>query len=228
MEIRDMKGPLATLMIGLCGSIQGAAGAATDPFPADARQADERTEQPDDDEQNEPVSTDGLDDELEQGYALLYELVSTLRHVNKVFLVKFESDDVQALTDDVSERLTEVTGKLESMAAGNPGFDLENTGTPRFASETRKAMSLARVKSFAPLVGSTGTDFERTLLLTQAGQLNQARYLSEVLADAEANVDRQRFLMELNGEFDELYGRVDELLKEQYYCKRPSASAREE
>jgi ribosomal protein L12E/L44/L45/RPP1/RPP2 len=226
-----MKGTLATLMIGLFGSIQGAAGAAgaaTDPFPADARQTDERPEHRDEDEQNEPVSPDGLDDELEQGYALLYELVSTLQHINKVFLVKFESDDVQALTDDVSERLTKVTEKLESMAAGNPGFDLENTGTPKFAGETRKAMSLARVKSFAPLVGSTGTDFERTLLLTQAGQLNQARYLSEVLADAEANVDRQRFLMELNGEFDELYGRVDELLEEQYYCKRRSASAREE
>ncbi|HUO81529.1 MAG TPA: hypothetical protein VM616_01585 [Gammaproteobacteria bacterium] len=216
------------MMIGLCGPIAGAAVAATEPFPADARQTDERPEQPDDDGQTKPGVPDEPDDELERGYALLYELVSTLRHINKILLVKFESDDVQALTDDVSERLTKVTEQLEAMAAGNPGFDLENTGTPKFAGEARKAMSLARVKSFAPLVGSTGTDFERTLLLTQAGQLNQARYLSEVLADAEANADRQRFLMELNGEFDELFGRVDELLEEQYYCKRPSASAREE
>jgi hypothetical protein len=89
-------------------------------------------------------------------------------------------------------------------------------------------MSLARVKSFAPLVGSTGADFERTLLLTQAGQLNQARYLSEVLADAEANADRRRLLVELNGEFDELYGRVDELLEEQYYCERPPSAPPEE
>ncbi|CAN5168909.1 hypothetical protein BH24PSE2_BH24PSE2_14680 [soil metagenome] len=166
-----------------------------------------------------------IDTELARGYALLYELVSTLRHANKAFLVKFEADDVQALTNEVSGTLTKMTGKLERMAAGEAGFDLEDTGTPKFASEARKAMSLARIKSFAPIMGKTGTDFERTLLLTQAGQLNQARYLSELLAEAEANADRREFVKGINEKFDQLYSRVNQLLEERYYCDPKTESS---
>lgn len=195
----------------LCGLFAGApAGAAADPPPAEP--SHESAEQP-----GEANGESELAGELEHGYALLYELVSSLRHANKLFLVKFEPDDVQAFTDDMSSIMSDIREKLETLAETGSGMDLEDPGTPRFEHETRKAMGRARIESFAPIVGKTGTDFERTLLLTQSGGLNQMRYLTEVLAEAETDADRQRFLSEASQKFDALYRRVTQLLNEQYF-----------
>lgn len=160
-----------------------------------------------------------LQQELARGYALLYELVSSLTLADELLLIKAESDDVKAVTDDVAETMTDIAEALEDMAASGASFDLEDTGTPRFARETREAMTRSRIKSFAPIVGKTGTDFERSLLHTQSGNLNQMRHLTEVLAEAETDSDRNRFLGDVNKRFDALYGRVSELLYNQYYCK---------
>lgn len=159
-----------------------------------------------------------LQQELARGYALLFELVSSLQHADELFMVKVESDDVQAVTDDVAQAMTETIERLEAMASTS-SFDLEDTGTPRFAQETREAMARSRIKSFAPFVGKTGVEFERTLLLTQSGGLNQMRHLTEVLADVETDSDRKRILADADERFDTLYGRVSELLNAQYYCK---------
>ncbi|MBA3562807.1 MAG: hypothetical protein H0W33_02115 [Gammaproteobacteria bacterium] len=157
--------------------------------------------------------------ELEHGYALLYEMVSSLQHADKLLLIKFESDEVKSITDDVSEAMGEIGEALEAMAKSDAPFDIEDTDTPRFERETREAMGRNRIKSFAPIVGKTGTDFERTLLLTQSGGLNQMLHMAEVLADAETDSTRKRFLGDAYERLDALYERVSELLFNQYYCK---------
>lgn len=174
------------------------------------------------DEKASPERAEGtsqLQQELNHGYALLYELVSGLQHADELLLVKVTSDEVKAITDDVAEAMTDTMETLEGMAESDTPFGLEDTGTPRFERETRRAMGDDRVESFAPIVGKTGEDFERTLLLTQAGNLKVMRQLTELLAGAETTDDRKRLLADANARLGALYERVEELLYNQYYCK---------
>jgi hypothetical protein len=65
-------------------------------------------------------------------------------------------------------------------------------------------------------------DFERTLLLTQSGALNQLRFLAQALADAEGNPARRNWVLGVRREFDRIYVEIVALLDKRFF--RPPAS----
>ncbi len=88
---------------------------------------------------------------------------------------------------------------------------------PEIEQRKQSAANRERVLSFAPLLGRTGPDFERTLLLTLSGGLNQLRFLTQVMAEQERNGDRAAFLNGAHDRLQQLYQQTLKLLSEQYY-----------
>lgn len=89
---------------------------------------------------------------------------------------------------------------------------------PEMEKKKRQASQWDRAFSLAPIVGQTGKDFERTLLLTQSGALNQLCFLTEVMQDSEKSDTRKAFLTKVKQGFDGLYDKVVKLLNDEYFC----------
>jgi hypothetical protein len=155
---------------------------------------------------------------LSQGYAQLYEAASGLQHVKKLLYVQFESEKVGAMIEDISKYGEKLAGQLERLVANYPGLRIDDTGLPEMEIKKRKAAQWDRTFSLVPIVGQTGKEFERTLLLTQSGALNQLRFLAEVMHDSEKDDNRKAFLREVKQGFDSLYDKVVKLLNDEYFC----------
>lgn len=166
--------------------------------------------------QNGDVSAQLRD--LNHGYGQLFDTASGLQHVNKILYVKFESNKVEAVIDDISEYSEVLAGQLKTLVKDYPALRIDDTGLSEMEARKRDAVNKDRIKSLAPVVGQTGKDFERTLLLTQSGALNQLRFLARVIQEEEKDENRRNFLKDVANHFDELYDRVVKLLHSEYFC----------
>ena len=154
---------------------------------------------------------------LNEGYSLLYSGASGASNANKVFLVKLENDATEKVIDDASTYLAKFAGQLEQLAKDYPSLRLDLQPLPKIEVEKQSAANIARIKSFAPVTGRTGADFERTLLFTLSGGLNQFRHLARVMAEEERSEQRREFLRTAEARMDELYNAMLKLLSERYY-----------
>jgi hypothetical protein len=158
---------------------------------------------------------------LSHGYAQLYDAAKGLRWLDDFLLVKFESEPTHKVIGDLSAYSAELKTQLEALAKQYPSLSLDDDGLPLLERNKRKAQALDRAKTLAPLVGATGADFERTLLLTESGALNQLRFLAGAIADAEKSSPRREFALGVQRRFDQLYLEVVKLLDRRFF-RRPA------
>lgn len=151
---------------------------------------------------------------LNEGYSLLYDHVSKQKQSDKILLIKLESKDVKAVITSISDNAERIQKALDKIAAQDPQLDIKLQSLPEIEVELRKSASFERIKD---LLGKSGKEFERLLLLTQSGVLNTERHLTKVLSEKETNGKRKAFAQEANRQFDEQYRRVVELLEAQYF-----------
>ena len=156
-------------------------------------------------------------DKLNQGYSLLYESTSGLKLADKILLVKFESDRTHQVVTAISEYCDRLGEQLQQLPGRYPSVRIDLKPLPEIERRKQAAANKSRVLSFAPLVGRTGADFERTLLLTLSGGLNQLRFLTQVMAEQERNADRAALLQEAHRRFVGLYKQTLKTLSEVYY-----------
>jgi len=154
---------------------------------------------------------------LNEGYSMLYASASGLSNVDKAFLIKFESDATESVVTDASNYMGELAANLEQLATDYPSLRLDLQPLPAIERKKQSAATAARIKSFAPIVGRTGPNFERTLLLTLSGGLNQLRHLARVMAAEEREQNRQKLLENAEQRMDGLYNRMVKLLNDEYY-----------
>ena len=204
-------GPLVRTLIGLgialtvalagCAALPGEPGSADGAAPADKTSH----------------TGDAQLDKLNQGYSLLHASASGLRLADKILLVKFESDRTHKVVSDISDTMAELTAQLEALPKRYPSIRIDLKPLPEIEERKQAAANRERVLSFAPVVGRTGPDFERTLLLTLSGGLNQMRFLTRVMADQERNGDRRMLLESAHRRVLQRYMETLKLLNEAYY-----------
>jgi hypothetical protein len=166
---------------------------------------------------------------LSQGYAQLYDAAKGLRWLDEFLAVKFESEPTRKVIGDLARYSTELKAQLDDLVARYPSLSLDDDGLPLMERNKRKAQQADRAKTLAPLVGAHGADFERTLLLTESGALNQLRFLAGAIADAETNPSRREFALGVQRRFDELYLEVVKLLDQRFFrlpADTPTGAAR--
>lgn len=155
---------------------------------------------------------------LENGYAQMYGGVKSLGWTDKIFLIRFETDAVEAFGTKLTDDAKDLQDDLEYLADVTPWLDLNNTGMPEIENMKLKAVQKDRLKSFLPIIGRSQPNFERTLLLSNSGVLNQMQHLSTVMLDIEVDPHRRDFLKKAHSTFVELYEDNVVLLNRDYFC----------
>jgi hypothetical protein len=155
---------------------------------------------------------------LSYGYGQLYKTASGLKHVKTALHAKVESHTINALVEDISSYAQHLTGQLEKLDRDYPALRIDDPGLPEIEMKRRKAVVWDQVFLMAPVEGKTGKAFERALLLSQAGVLNNLRFLAQVMKDDEKNNQRKAFLTEAHTRLDALYQRAVGLLEKEHFC----------
>lgn len=156
-------------------------------------------------------------DQLNQGYSLLYESASGLKLADKLLLIKFESDRTHRVVTAISAYCGSLAEQLEQLPGRYPSIRIDLKPLPEIERRKQAAANKARILSFAPVVGRTGADFERTLLLTLSGGLNQLRFLTQLMAEQERNPERAALLTGAQRRFLDLYKQTLQELSQDYY-----------
>jgi len=169
--------------------------------------------------------------ELNYEYAKLYKTVSGLRLLDELLLIKFESDETEALVKQIADFGSRAKAELEDLRKADPSLSFDETGRTELGHEASKRQKKDRLKSYAPVTGASGADFERMLLLSEAGVLSQLRFKVDVMADADKNPARSKYLRKMHKEINQLYVRTAQLLDKRYFregAKTPLGSAVED
>lgn len=156
--------------------------------------------------------------ELSYGYGQLYKTASGLKHVKTALHAKVAAQTINALVADISGYAEQLTGQLEKLDRDYPALRIDDPGLPELELKRRKAVVWDQVFLMAPIEGKTGKAFERAFLLSQAGVLNNLRFLVQVIKEDEKSNQRKAFLTEAHTRLDDLYQRTVNLLEREYFC----------
>lgn len=159
--------------------------------------------------------------QLNYEYAKLYKAMSGLRLLDELLLVKHESKETEQLIGQIAAFASRTRSELEDLARAHPEVSLDDDGRTELSRESSKRQQRDRMKTYAPLTGASGADFERMLLLGQSAALYQLRFRVDVMADAETSAPRRDYLRKMRGELDRLYVQTVKLLDQRYF--RPPA-----
>ena len=155
--------------------------------------------------------------ELNYEYAKLYGAMNGLRLLDELLLVKMESKETEKLVEQIAAFGARTKTELEDLAKANPEVSLEEDGRTNLSKESSKRQKRDRMKTFAPVTGVSGPDFERMLLLGQQGVLYQLRFRAEVMAEAETDAKRRAYLRGVQKDVERLYIETVKLLDKRYY-----------
>jgi hypothetical protein len=142
-------------------------------------------------------------------YSLLYDLLKDEQHVSKLLIIKRDRRELHHLIKRVSATAKEGAEQLQKFAKQDASFNLEATELPPAEQAARKAIADTKRKK---LLASSGAEFEKNLLLTQAQALSYAIHLAQVAAKEDDDEPRLRFLSGFRMRLEDLYEQVVQLL----------------
>jgi len=154
---------------------------------------------------------------LNEGYSELYRDITHIDYSELILDVKVESDTLDAIMTGVSGYAARVKGELERLAKDYPALRIDLDPLPEMEKRKRFAIAEDRAKYFAPLVGKSGMEFERTVLIALQNGINHERHMCKVLAAEEPEPGLRKFLLDTEQRFDAWYERIDVVLNRDYF-----------
>lgn len=142
-------------------------------------------------------------------YSLLYELLNEEKNVSKLLIIKRDSRELNHLIKDISTTSGQAAEQLSQFERQDAAMVLTAKNLPLGETATREAIATTKKKE---LLGSSGDNFERSLLLTQIQALNYAAHLALVAAENDTNPNRSAWAKSLSQEMKRLYSQCVELL----------------
>ena len=145
-----------------------------------------------------------------EGYSLLYEVLSQESDVAKLLMIKHADPPIANLIQEIASTCDQARKELELFHENDRHLSLEMTNLPQIEQQTRAGIESTVTKQ---LLFSSGKKFEVRFLFTQAEAMNYAAHLAQVLHDQESDLLRQKFLATVAGRCTTLHDRVMELLR---------------
>jgi hypothetical protein len=145
-----------------------------------------------------------------EGYSLLYHLMSQESDVGKILIIKHADPPVADIIKEIASACDQARKDLELFHEKDRHLSFEMANLPEMEQKTRAAIQSTVTKQ---LLTSSGKTFERRLLFTQAESMNYAAHLAAVLHDQENDSPRKEFLDALAQRCTTLHDRVVNLLK---------------
>ncbi|MAM86622.1 MAG: hypothetical protein CME36_04825 [unclassified Hahellaceae] len=165
---------------------------------------------------------------LENGYAQLYELTSTLKSSDTILNFKQSTDGFGELVSELATDEASMAEYLEALAKEPPGYDLANTGYPEISKRSLNSAKSDRLLSYSPFFGRTKDNFERTYLLSLSNALTQQYHLLEVMIDLERDKERLVMLKEFQSDVSRYYDEVVAKLNRQHFKENVPGPSLEE
>lgn len=154
---------------------------------------------------------------LSEGYSMLARDARTLGAVKLLLYVKFESDAFDEHVTAISAFGKKLRESLEQIDKDYPGVRIDLDPLPVLEKRKRLTTGLDKFADIAPVVGKSGPEFERVILISLTNGLNQERHLVEEMAREESDEGLKKFLLRTQGEMDRLYEASEQLLERHYY-----------
>lgn len=154
---------------------------------------------------------------LSEGYSLLYRDASSLDRAELILYAKIESTKVDEIVTATSDWGRELKSGLERIGRDYPGVRIDLDPLPELEKRKRWAIGVDRARDFAPLIGRSGREYERTVLIGLLNGFNHERHLCRVMREVETDAGLNDFLEDAADHFDGLYDRVEGLLEAEYY-----------
>lgn len=145
-----------------------------------------------------------------EGYSLLYQLLSQESDVGKIFIIKHANPPVAGIIKEIASACDQARKGLDLFHEKDRRLSFEMANLPEMEQKTREAIQSTVTKE---LLTSSGKTFEHRLLFTQAEAMNYAAHLSAVLHDQESDPLRKKFLDALAQQCTTFHDKVVELLK---------------
>src|SRR4051794_4921680 len=154
---------------------------------------------------------------LQNGYALLFDLLGDEKDVSKLHFIKHEQTELKTLTIDISRVCGEAYTRIEEFGKADPKLNLKNEGLPLAELAARKSISTMKTRL---LLHGKGAEFELQLLLSQTEALVYGANLAQVVAASETDSQRADFFRQTAARLLALDGRVIQMLLHQYETPR--------
>jgi hypothetical protein len=151
--------------------------------------------------------------EMNEGYALLYDLVSKEKQASLLSIIKKESPELKSLLERISETSKTTAKELEALAKINPPVNLKITHLPRMEQAARESIDKETSKE---ILQSDGVELEFNMVSSQLAAMNYAAHLARSLAVIEANPRRKEFLQRTAQKYSELHSQVYKMLFTRY------------
>jgi hypothetical protein len=154
---------------------------------------------------------------LENGYALLFDLLGDEKDVSMLRFIKRENPDLKILIGDISRVAAESYKRLDEFGKTDPKLNLKNEGLPLAELAARKSISTMKTRL---LLHNKDAEFELQLLLSQNEALVYGANLAQVLGASETNPDRAQLLKQTADRLFALDQRVIQMLLRIYETPR--------
>ncbi len=145
-----------------------------------------------------------------EGYSLLYQLLSQESDVGKILIIKHADPPVANIIKEIATACDQARKELDLFHEKDRHLSFEMANLPEMEQKTRAAIQSTVTKQ---LLMSSGKTFERRLLFTQAEAMNYAAHLAQVLHDQESDPLRKKFLDALAQRCTTFHDQVVDLLK---------------
>jgi hypothetical protein len=156
------------------------------------------------------IATDaGAIHERNSGYSLLDKLMNDEKDVGKIFIFKHADDSVGNLVREIGNFCGAASKELDDFAKADPQLRFDEPDLPKIEQKSR---DLQASDDENALLFSSGTNFEKRLIFTQAQATNYARQLARALTDEETDPARKKFLENMATQCAEYHDRLMALL----------------
>lgn len=151
------------------------------------------------------------------GYSLLYQEAKGLTNIKYVVAIKSETDEVEHAAKAMTDYCSQVRDEMEHMTGQYPGLRIDLMPMSRIEAEGRTAMGKERFSSFMPLIGQTGMEYERNLLLMIRDAADEESHIAGALAATETDAALKRYAEGVQTHFHALNQRLEALLERHYF-----------
>ena len=159
----------------------------------------------------------GARDQLSIGYSLLYQEADGIPRLKWLLRFKDKPEEMSSVTHELVGYYQQLAQTLEKLSKQYPAVRINVKPMSEIEADTRKAIGTDLAKDIAPLVGKSGTDFEREALLNFYDALNEQRHLVRVMLERETVPALRDFLETTRYELDAHHDKVAALLNRRYF-----------
>ena len=157
--------------------------------------------------------------QLSIGYSLLYQEADGIPKLKWIFMFKEKPEEMGRLTNDLVSYYQQLADTMRRLSKQYPAMRIDVAAMSEIEGDERKAIGEDMAKDFAPLIGKTGTEFEREALLMFYNSLNEQRHLTGVMVGLETDPGLRKFLETTKAQLEARYAKVGALLSRHYFVQ---------